>query len=190
MGSNEGDPIFFAHPQDLQKWFQKHSTSADVLWIGFYKVSSGRPSITWSESVDEALAVGWIDGIRKRVDTESYKIRFTPRRRGSIWSAINIQRAHALTKEKRMQPTGAKAFAARQENRSGIYSYEQCRPRLEEPYGSQLRANEAAWKFFQAQAPSYRKIMGWWVVSAKQETTRQKRLQKLIAESAGGRRIR
>jgi uncharacterized protein YdeI (YjbR/CyaY-like superfamily) len=182
--------LFFATPNELRKWFRRNHASADELWVGYYKKASDKPSITWAESVDEALCVGWIDGIRKGVDAESYKIRFTPRRRGSIWSALNIKRALALTKEGRMQPAGAKAFVARQENRSGIYSYEQCQPRLEEPYASQLRANQAAWNFFQAQAPSYRKIMGWWVVSAKQEATREKRLQKLIAESAREKRIR
>ena len=146
--------------------------------------------MTWPESVDEALCVGWIDGIRKSMDAESYMIRFTPRRRGSIWSAVNIGRVKALTNEKRMRPAGLNAFADRRENRSGIYSYEQRTEQLPEPFAGLLRGNKKAWEFFQAQPPSYRKTIGWWVVSAKQDETRRKRLEKLIAESAAGRRLR
>jgi uncharacterized protein YdeI (YjbR/CyaY-like superfamily) len=183
-------PVFFRTPIDFRKWFEKNHETAPELWVGFYKKDSGKASITWPESVDEALCFGWIDGIRKRVDEISYKIRFTPRRRGSIWSAINIKRATALTEEGRMRPTGAKAFAARRENKSGIYSYEQRQAELEEPYASKMRKNKAAWDFFQAQPPSYRKILSWWVISAKQEETRLNRLGKLIEESAKGRRMR
>jgi uncharacterized protein YdeI (YjbR/CyaY-like superfamily) len=132
----------------------------------------------------------WIDGIRKSVDEVSYKIRFTPRRRGSIWSAVNIKRATALTDERRMRPTGVKAFAARRENKSGIYAYEQRRAELEEPYNGMLKKNKAAWDFFQARPPPYRKTLSWWIVSAKKEETRLKRLEKLIEESARGRRMR
>jgi uncharacterized protein YdeI (YjbR/CyaY-like superfamily) len=181
---------FFQAPSDLRKWFEKNHATASELWVGFYKKDSGKTSITWPESVDEALCFGWIDGIRKSVDEISYKIRFTPRRQGSIWSAVNIKRATALTEEGRMRPTGAKAFAARRENKSGIYSYEQRQAELEEPYASKMRKNKAAWDFFQAQPPSYRKILSWWVISAKQEETRLKRLEKLIAESTSGRRMR
>ena len=184
------EPVFFPTPNDLRKWFRQNHERAEELWIGYYKKGTGKPSVTWPESVDEALCVGWIDGIRKSVDAESYKIRFTPRRRGSIWSAVNIARVKALTQERRMQPAGEKAFAAREENKSGIYSYEQRRPELEEPYASVLRKDKAAWKFFQAQPPYYRKIMSWWVVSAKQEATRQKRLRQLIEASARGERLR
>jgi uncharacterized protein YdeI (YjbR/CyaY-like superfamily) len=159
------------------------------LWVGYYKKGSGKRSLTWPESVDEALCVGWIDGVRKRVDEESYAIRFTPRRRGSIWSAVNIKRVATLTNEKRMQAAGLAAFAARVENKSGIYSYEQRSEQLPEPYARLLRKNKSAWTFFKAQPPSYRKTIGWWVVSAKQEETRRKRLAKLISESARGRRL-
>ena len=138
---------------------------------------------------DEALCVGWIDGIRKSIDEESYMIRFTPRRRGSVWSAVNIKRVEVLTNEERMRSPGLAAFAARRENRSSIYSYEQRSEQLPESYASLLRRNQKAWTFFQAQPPSYRKMIGWWVVSAKQEKTRLKRLQKLIAESATGHRL-
>ncbi len=181
---------FFQSPSDLRKWFEKNHATAPELWVGFYKKDSGRASITWPESVDEALCFGWIDGIRKSVDEVSYKIRFTPRRRGSIWSAINIKRATALADEGRMRPMGVKAFAARRENKSGIYAYEQRHAELEEPYNGMLKKNKAAWDFFQAQPPSYRKTLSWWMVSAKQEETRLKRLEKLIEESAHGRRMR
>ena len=159
------------------------------LWVGFYKRDSGRPTITWPESVDEALCFGWIDGIRKRIDEISYQIRFSPRRRGSIWSAINIKRAQELTKEKRMQPAGLKAFAARVENRSGIYSYEQRKAELDEPYASVLKKNKAAWNFFQTQPPSYKKMIGWYIVSAKKEETRLQRLNRAIAASAKRKRL-
>ena len=174
--------VFFPTPTDLRKWFHNFHTTEQELWVGFYKRSSGKPSITWPESVDEALCVGWIDGIRKSIDEESYMIRFTPRRRASVWSTVNVQRVEVLTNEKRMRPPG-------RENRSGIYSYEQRGEQLPEPYAGLLRRNQKAWKFFQAQPPSYRKTIAWWVVSAKQEKTRQKRLQKLIAESATGHRL-
>jgi uncharacterized protein YdeI (YjbR/CyaY-like superfamily) len=174
----------------LRKWFEKNHATAPELWVGFYKKDSGRASITWPESVDEALCFGWIDGIRKSVDEVSYKIRFAPRRRGSIWSAVNIKRATALTDERRMRPTGVKAFAARRENKSGIYAYEQRHAELEEPYNGMLKKNKAAWDFFQARPPSYRKTLSWWIVSAKKEETRLKRLEKLIEESANGRRMR
>ncbi len=183
------EPTFFAVPTDLRKWFRRHHATANELWVGLYKKHTGRPSITWPESVDEALCVGWIDGIRKSIDAESYMIRFTPRRRGSFWSAVNIRRAKMLTKERRMQPAGLAAFAARIERKSGIYSYEQRSEQLPELYESMLRNNSAAWKFFQAQPPSYRKTIGWWIVSAKQEETRRKRLEKLIAKSAAGKRL-
>src|SRR5438067_9819383 len=116
---------FFRSPSELQDWFAEHHATSRELWVGFYKKGSGKPSINWPESVDEALCVGWIDGIRKSLDGESYTIRFTPRRPGSIWSAVNIKRATALTAEGRMRPAGRKAFAARKEYKSGIYSYEQ-----------------------------------------------------------------
>src|SRR5262245_13828747 len=124
---------FFATPLDFRKWLEKHHQSSRELWVGFYKKGSGKPSITWPESVDEALCFGWIDGLRKSVDEISYTIRFSPRKPKSIWSAINIKRAKELEGEGRMWPSGMKAFEARRENRSGIYSYEQRRAQLEEP---------------------------------------------------------
>ncbi|MGI8956790.1 MAG: YdeI/OmpD-associated family protein [Chthoniobacterales bacterium] len=181
---------FFATPKVLRAWLRKNHAIAPELWVGFYKKHTGRAGLTWQESVDEALCVGWIDGIRKTIDEESYQIRFTPRRRGSIWSTVNMKRVAALTNEKRMQPAGLNAFADRRENRSGIYSYEQRAEQLPEPFAGRLRGNKKAWEFFQAQPPSYRQTIGWWVVSAKQDETRRKRLEKLVAESAAGRRLR
>ncbi|MGH8092140.1 MAG: YdeI/OmpD-associated family protein [Chthoniobacterales bacterium] len=184
------EATFFSKPADLRKWFRRNHTCAKELWVGFHRKRTGRPSLTWPESVDEALCVGWIDGIRKSIDQESYMIRFTPRRRRSTWSTVNIRRAEVLTNEKRMKAAGLAVFAVRIESRSGIYSYEQRSEQLPEPYASELRMNRTAWKFFRAQPPSYRKAIGWWVVSAKQEDTRRKRLAKLIAESAHGHRLR
>ena len=180
---------FFRTPADFRKWLEKNHATARELLVGFHKKGSGKPSITWPESVGEALCFGWIDGIRKRVDDESYTIRFSPRRPRSIWSAINIKMAQGLVDQGRMQAAGMKAFEARKEFRSGNYSYEQRRPEFDEPYESKLKANKAAWEFFQAQPPGYRKMVCWYVVSAKKEETRLQRLERLIAESARGRRL-
>jgi len=187
--SHEPKPTFFTTPADFRKWLAKHHAKETELWVGFYKKDSGKPSLTWPESVDEALSYGWIDGVRKRVDDTSYKIRFTPRRPRSIWSAVNIKRVAELSQEGRMSAAGQKAFAARQENRSGIYAYEQRQPELPEIYAKELRKNKPAAKFFESQPPSYRKVAMWWIVSAKQEETRLKRLRELIDESSQGRRV-
>jgi uncharacterized protein YdeI (YjbR/CyaY-like superfamily) len=182
-------PRFFKSPTDLQKWFAKHHATKTELLVGYYKKGSGKKSVTWPESVDEALCVGWIDGIRRRIDDLSYSIRFTPRRARSIWSAVNIKRAQELVAQGRMQPKGREAFAARKENRSGIYSYEQRPQDLPAPYANQLKKNKAAWKFFHAQSPSYRKAATWWVLSAKKEETRLMRLGQLIEDSSHQRSI-
>jgi len=182
-------PEFFQTPADFGTWLEKNHATATELWVGFYKKDSGKPSITWPESVDQALCFGWIDGIRKGVDEISYRIRFTPRRRGSIWSAINIKRAKELVRQKQMRPTGLKAFAARSENKSGIYSYEQRSTELKQSYAKLLKKNKAASNFFKKQPPSYRKMIGWWIISAKKEETRMARLAKLISESAKGKRL-
>ena len=181
---------YFRTTAEMRKWLRANHKKAAELWVGYYKKDTGKPSVTWPESVDEALCVGWIDGIRKRLGPESYTIRFSPRRNGSIWSAVNIARVKVLTGEKRMQPAGLAAYAARRENRSGIYSYEQRRDALEEPYAGVLRKNKAASAFFDAQPPSYRKMMGWFVVSAKREETRMERLKRLIDACAKGQRLR
>src|SRR5437870_2262478 len=182
-------PRFFKSPSDFRQWLAPNYAKAKDLWVGFYKKSSGKRSITWPESVDEALCFGWIDGIRKRIDDESYVIRFTPRKPTSVWSAVNMRNVERLIKENRMQPSGMKAYEARKEYRSGIYSYEQRSPELVEPYAGAFKRNRAAWKFFQAQPPSYRKMMNWFIVSAKLEETRLKRLDKLIEASANGQRL-
>jgi len=181
--------VYFATPADLRQWFARHHHTATELWVGFHKKGSGKPSVTWPQSVDEALCVGWIDGIRKNVNATSYTIRFTPRRPSSTWSAINIRRAEELSAAGRMKSAGRRAFAARRENRSGIYSYEQRREAFDEPYASRLKQNRAASRFFAAQPPSYRRAACWWVVSAKREDTRLKRLAMLIDLSAHGQRI-
>ena len=177
-------PTFFKTPSDLRKWLEKYHDRERELLVGFYKKDSGKPSITWPQSVDEALCFGWIDGIRRSVDDLSYTIRFTPRRKRSTWSAVNIERVGELTKQGLMMPRGLEAFAARQENRSGIYSYEQRSPELPDPYRRLFKKNKAAWNFFEAQRPSYRRAANWWVLSAKKEDTRLKRLDKLIDYSA------
>jgi uncharacterized protein YdeI (YjbR/CyaY-like superfamily) len=182
-------PLFFATPSAFRKWLHQRHAKAAVLWVGYYKKGSGKPSITWQESVDQALCYGWIDGIRKSFDDCSFTIRFTPRKRGSVWSSINIKRAEALIAQGEMQPAGLRAYEARKENKSGIYSYEQRSVDLEEPYKRLLKKNVAAWRFFEAQPPSYRKAISWWIVCAKKEETRLKRLERLMAYSVKGERL-
>jgi uncharacterized protein YdeI (YjbR/CyaY-like superfamily) len=183
-------PTFFATPADFRRWLKEHHRSATELWVGFYKKGSGRPSITWPESVDEALCFGWIDGIRKSLDAESYTIRFTPRKRTSTWSLVNTKRAEALIREKRMRPAGLRAFEAREANRSGIYSFERrSEAKLDAASERRFKADREAWRFYQSQPPGYRKITAHWVLSAKREETRMRRLEILIADSAAGRRI-
>lgn len=182
-------PMFFRTPAAFRAWLEAHHAKVAELWVGFYKRDSGRPSLTWPESVDEALCVGWIDGLRRRVDDASYTIRFTPRRPRSVWSSVNIARARVLIEQGRMQPAGLRAFEARTENTSGIYSYEQRPAELPAPYARLLKTQRAAWSFFQAQSPSYRKTATWWIVSAKQDATRLKRLDKLAACSARGMKL-
>jgi len=183
-------PLFFPTPREWRQWLAKHHATTDELWVGFYKRESGKPSITWPESVDEALCVGWIDGIRKRIDEGRYTIRFTPRRKGSIWSAVNIARVAVLTKEGRMMPAGAAAFAAREDKKSRVYTYEQKdAATLGDEYERRFQARPKAWAFWEAQPLYYRKLATRWVVSAKQEATRERRLATLIEDSAAGRRI-
>jgi uncharacterized protein YdeI (YjbR/CyaY-like superfamily) len=187
-------PTFFATPAALRAWFKKHHKTADELIVGFYKTDSGKPSVTWSESVDEALCFGWIDGIRRKLDDDSYSNRFTPRRPGSNWSAINIAKVADLTKRKRMQAAGIAAFSKRTEAKSRIYTYEQKdrdqdAPVFEKGFEKQFKANKKAWTYFQSQAPYYQRLMTRWVGSAKGAETRQRRLEKLIDSCAGGTRL-
>lgn len=183
-------PQFFATPADLAAWFAKHAATEQALLVGYYKKGSGKPSVTWPESVDEALCVGWIDGIRRSLDEDSYTIRFTPRRPTSNWSAINIARVKALQAEGRMTAAGLAAFEKRADERSAIYSYEQRQnATLEADEEKRFKAHKTAWAWFQAAPPSYRKTALHWVVSAKRPETRQKRLLTLIEDSANGIRI-
>jgi uncharacterized protein YdeI (YjbR/CyaY-like superfamily) len=183
-------PHFFPTPAAWRAWLEGHHAEADELWVGLYKRDSGRPSITWPEAVDGALCFGWIDGVRKSLDTVSYKIRFTPRKPRSIWSAINLKRATELSTLGLMQPAGLAAFQERDGKRSGIYSYEQRKAaKLPPAYEKEFRRNPAAWRFFQAQAPWYRRTATYWVISAKREETRQKRLASLLEDSANRRTI-
>jgi uncharacterized protein YdeI (YjbR/CyaY-like superfamily) len=184
-------PIFFATPDEFRAWLDAHHAEETELWVGFYKKETGRPSITWPESVDQALCFGWIDGVRKRIDEESYAIRFTPRRARSNWSAVNIKRVQELTDLGLMRPAGLDAFARRTEDRSEVYSFEQRgSPELGEEFERLFRADPAAWDFFQAQPAGYRRTATWWVVSAKKDETRRKRLATLIEDSAQRRTIR
>jgi uncharacterized protein YdeI (YjbR/CyaY-like superfamily) len=182
-------PKFFPTPPHFRTWLEQHHATETELLVGYYKKDSGKPSITWPESVKEALCFGWIDGIRRNLDEESYSIRFTPRKRTSVWSAINIKYANELIAEGLMQPAGLAAYEARRENKSGIYAYEQRSATIPEPYLSQFKKHKKAFEFFESTPAGYRKQMSWWIVSAKQEETRSKRLEKLIAESAAGRRL-
>jgi len=183
-------PTFFAEPDQFRAWLAKHHATAPELLVGFYKRDSGKPSITWPESVDQALCFGWIDGVRKRVDDVSNTIRFTPRRAGSNWSSINIKRVGELDGLGHMQEAGLAAFAKRTDDKSRIYFYEQRHTASLAPeHQKKLEGNRKAWAFFQAQPPGYQRLMAFWVVSAKKEETRVKRLQRLIDESTKGRRI-
>ena len=181
---------FFRTPAAFRGWLRQHAGTAPELIVGYYKKASGRPSITWEESVDEALCVGWIDGVRKRIDDSAYQIRFTPRKHASIWSRVNIERVRSLQAEGRMQPAGLAAFERRSEARSRTYTYEQARTAALEPAETALfREHSAAWRYFCAQAPNYRRRVLWWVVSARQPATRARRVARLIAASGAGQRL-
>lgn len=183
-------PTFFPTPKDFRKWFEKNHDKAKELLVGFYKVASGKKSITWSESVDEAICFGWIDGVRKSIDSESYSIRFTPRNPGSIWSAINIKKVEELSKQELMHPSGFSAFSKRKENKSRIYSYEKEPETLSPGFLKKLKANKKAWAFFRSMAPSYQRPCVHWIMTAKQEATKIKRLEELIIDSAMERKIK
>ncbi len=181
---------FFPTAADFHAWLKQHSADSAELIVGFHKKGSGKPSILWAEAVDEALCVGWIDGVRKRIDDTAYQIRFTPRKTTSTWSAINIARVADLASQGRMQPAGLAAFALRSEAKSRTYSYEQAfSAALPPPDEARFRKSKTAWAFFEAQPPGYRKLVIWRIVSAKQEATRQKRLLELIEASKQGMRL-
>ena len=181
---------FFKTPAEFRAWLARHGAVESELVVGFYKRESGRPSMTWSESVDEALCFGWIDGVRTRIDEHSYKVRFSPRKPTSIWSAINVEKVRVLQAAGRMTKAGLDAFARRSEDRSRAYSYEQAKRAVLGPgQEAEFKKNKKAWKFFEAQPPSYRRMAAWYVVSAKRPETRQTRLTKVIHASANGVRI-
>ncbi len=185
------DPIYFTSPDELRDWFDANHQTATELWHGSYKKAAGKPTVTWSEAVDEALCVGWIDSVRYSLDPERSAQRFTPRRKGSNWSAINIAKVKELTAQGRMRPAGLAAFEARTEERSAIYSYEQLHlAALAPDEDAAFRANEMAWDRFQALPPSYRRTAIYWVVTAKKPETRVRRLATLIEDSAAGRRLK
>jgi uncharacterized protein YdeI (YjbR/CyaY-like superfamily) len=183
-------PRFFRNQSEFASWLERNHDRAKELWVGYYKKSSGRPSITWQESVDMALCYGWVDSVRHSIDEAGYTNRFTPRRPGSHWSARNIKRAEELIELGLMRPAGRRAFEERTEDRSATYSYEQRHlVTLDQDYERQFRRNRKAWAFFQSCPPSYRKIAIYWVMTAKRDETRRRRLARLIEDSAKGQRI-
>jgi uncharacterized protein YdeI (YjbR/CyaY-like superfamily) len=184
------EPIFFPTPEEFRNWLRRNHDSATELLVGYHKRGTGRPSLTWPQSVDEALCFGWIDGVRKRIDDERYQIRFTPRKPGSTWSAVNVKRVGELIALGRMEPAGSAAFERRTAADTGVYSYEYPgMPEFPSDHRARFAEHPQAWEFFQAQPPSYRKTAVRWVMTAKQDVTRQRRLAALIECSAEGRRL-
>lgn len=183
-------PVFFTSPAEFRAWLENHHASATELWVGFHKKATGRPSLTWPESVDEALCFGWIDGLRRSFDPESYAIRFTPRKATSTWSVVNVRRMAELSDAGRVRPAGLAAFERRRDKETGSYSFEQRQTvELGASYEKRFRSRRAAWSFFATQPPGYRRTATWWVVSAKREETRLRRLETLIECSADRRRL-
>ena len=182
--------IYFASPEEFRAWLEEHHESASEVWLGYWKKHTGKPSLTWSQAVDEALCFGWIDGVLRRVDDERHMQRFTPRKPTSNWSAVNIAKVEQLRAEGRMRPAGEAAFALRRAEKSGVYSYEQRDKATFEPdQEERFRADAAAWEYWRAAPAGYRKMATWWVVSAKKPETRERRLGQLIEDSAAGRRL-
>ena len=184
-------PVFFAKPAAFRAWLKAHHDSRTELFVGFYKKGSGKPSITWSEAVDEALCFGWIDGVLQRLAEDAYSLRFTPRKPTSNWSKINVEKVAKLTTLGKMHASGLRAFAARKPEKTGIYSFERVTPaKLDPAQATALRDNPKARAFFEAQPPWYQRAATHWIVGAKREETRERRLQQLIADSAAGRSIK
>jgi uncharacterized protein YdeI (YjbR/CyaY-like superfamily) len=183
------DIIYFESPAELRDWFEANHTTADDLWIGHHRKATGKPSLTWSQTVDEALCVGWIDSVRVGVDETRFIQRFTPRRKGSTWSAVNVAKVESLRAEGRMRPAGLAAFEARTAANTAIYSYERAAASFTEVELARLRANAGAWADWEARPPSYRRAVTHWVTSAKGEATRERRLTTLIEDSAAGRKV-
>jgi uncharacterized protein YdeI (YjbR/CyaY-like superfamily) len=184
------DAIFFGAPEELRAWLEEHHETEKELWLGYYKKATGKPTLTWSEAVDEALCFGWIDGKRQRIDDERHRQRFTPRNPRSNWSKINVAKVAELRKQGRMRPAGEAAFAARRPEATGVYTYEnRHKARFSREQERELRADKRAWEFFQAQPRGYRTTATVWVVSAKREETRARRLATLIECAREGRRV-
>lgn len=183
------EALFFATPQEFRKWLEENHTTATEVIVGFYKIGTKKPSMTWSESVDQALCFGWIDSVRRSIDKDSYCNRFTPRKPTSIWSAINIKKVEDLTKAGLMKSAGLKAFEFKKEEKTSMYSHERELARLTPEFEKQFKTNKKAWDFFNNQAPSYKKVMLHWIMSAKQEKTRVSRLEKTIRESEQEKRV-
>jgi uncharacterized protein YdeI (YjbR/CyaY-like superfamily) len=184
------EPTFFATAAEFRAWLERNHESVTELLVGFHKKGSGRPSITWQESVDQALCFGWIDGVRRRIDDTSYSIRFTPRKPRSTWSAVNVKRMQELIDQGLVAPAGMAAFERRADDRTAIYSYEQRRnAKLEPDQARRLKANDEARAYFESQPPSYRRAAIHWVTSAKKPETRERRLQQLIVCSAAGKPV-
>ncbi len=183
-------PLFFKKQSDLRKWFEKNAATETSLLVGFYKVATGKPSITWSQSVDEALCFGWIDSIRNSIDEESYSIRFTPRKPNSIWSVVNIKKVEELKRQGLMKPKGLELFNMMDVNKLKTYSFERSVVVLSPQFEKKFNANKKAWNFFNQMPPSYRKAVINWVMTAKQEATKLKRLATLIKDSEEGRKIK
>jgi len=186
----EVQPTFFETQLDFREWLEKNYDKSTEIYVGFYKVGSGKPSMTWSQSVDQSICFGWIDGVRKSIDKDSYLIRFTPRRPKSIWSAINIKKVEELTKQGLMKPSGLALFNLREENKSKIYAYEKENVQFSAEFETKFKANKKAWDFFQSLPPSYHKSAINWVMSAKQEAISIKRLNELINDSEAGQKIK
>ena len=182
------EPVFFASAAAFRAWLHEHAASETELLVGFWRVGTGRPTLTWSDAVDQALCYGWIDGVRRRVDEERYTIRFTPRRRGSTWSNVNVAKVERLLAAGLMTPAGVAAWEARDPAKTGIYSAESPIP-LAPEYEAALRERTEAWAFWERQPPSYRRMASYWVMSAKREETRLRRLARVVEDSASGRRI-
>ncbi len=183
-------PRFFPAPDDFRGWLEEHHENQSELLVGFYKKASGKRSMTWAEAVDEALSFGWIDGVRRALDEDSYTIRFTPRKPSSTWSSVNVARVEELSRQGRMRPAGLRAFARRDERNTGIYAYERrAAAELPEEFERTFRADARAWSFFESQPPWYRRTSVYWVVSAKREETRRRRLATLIGDSRAEQRI-
>lgn len=188
---NASEPVFFDSPEEFRAWLKMHHLDAPEVIVGFYKAKTGMQGMTWSQAVDEALCFGWIDSIGRRIDERRHSVRFTPRRPGSIWSAVNVAKVETLTRENRMRPAGIAAFERRSEARTGTYAHERGdEPQFDELQRQDLENNPSAWEFFQNQAPWYRRAATHWVISAKRQETRDRRFATLLEDSAAGRTIK